>query len=52
MTTQRNADRKCYIMLDFGSVEDLQTFCEATGVMLHGENMLLNGMEFLDKLGL
>lgn len=52
VTTQRNADRKCYIMLDFDSVEDLQTFCEATGVMLHGENMLLNGMEFLDKLGL
>ncbi len=52
VTTQRNADRKCYIMLDFDSVEDLQTFCEATGQMLHGENMLLNGMEFLDKLGL
>ena len=52
VTTQRNADRKCYIMLDFNSVEDLQTFCEATGQMLHGENMLLDGMEFLDKLGL
>lgn len=52
VTTQRNADRKCYIMLDFDSVEDLQTFCDATGQMLYGESMLINGMEFLDKLGL
>lgn len=52
VATQRNADRKCYIMLDFDSVEDLQTFCEATGQMLYGESMLINGMEFLDKLGL
>ena len=50
VTTERNAGRKCYIMLDFDSVEDLQTFCEATGQMLYGENMLLDGMEFLQSL--
>ena len=52
VTTERNAGRKCYIMLDFDSVEDLQTFCEATGQILHSENMLLDGMEFLQSLNL
>lgn len=50
VTTQRNTERKCYIMLDFDSVEDLQTFCDATGQILYGENMLVDGMEFLKSL--
>lgn len=47
----RNASTKCDILLSFGSVEELQTFCEVTGLMMQ-ENMVVNGIELLDKLGL
>lgn len=49
--TNRNANAKCYIMLDFADVEEMQTFCEAVGLMLE-ENMTVKGIELLEKLGL
>ena len=49
--TNRNANTKCYIMLDFDDVEELQTFCEAVGLMVE-ENMTVRGIELIEKLGL
>ena len=51
VVASRNAANRCHIMLDFSNEDDLQTFCEATGLLM-SENMLVDGMEFLDKLGL
>ncbi|MBQ9639135.1 MAG: ParB N-terminal domain-containing protein [Bacteroidales bacterium] len=46
----RNIDRQTYIMLAFKDPEELQEFCDVVGIYMH-ENMIMNGMDFLDKLG-